>query len=197
MEPKKRHQEHNNTPIKFYLGCMTLAFGIFLIDLNLPLGIAGGVPYVALVLMAMWASKVRDIYLMAIIATTLTILGFYLSPSGGELSKVLANRALAILAIWISASFAIKAKFEFSRTLMAQNQLEESNAELGIRNKELNKVMSTIKTISGIIPICAWCSNQIKDGGEWVKLESYFEGRTDAQFSHGMCPKCIEKKLKS
>ncbi|ATX80153.1 hypothetical protein Ga0123461_1740 [Mariprofundus aestuarium] len=194
MEANKRHQEQNNTPIKFYLGSILLALGIFFIDLNLPLGIAGGVPYVALVLIAIWAPKVHHIYLMAIIGTILTILGFYLSPSGGELWKVLANRALALFAIWVAASFAIKSKLEFNRTLMAKEQLIKSLSELETRNRELNKAMGTIKTISGIVPICAWCSNQIKDDdGEWIKLEKYFEGHTNAQLSHGMCPNCSGK----
>ena len=76
MEPNKRHQEQNNTPIQFYFGSLVLALVIFYIDLNLPLGVAGGVPYVAIVLVAIWAPHVRHIYLMAILGTILTILGF-------------------------------------------------------------------------------------------------------------------------
>lgn len=56
-------------------------------------------------------------------------------------------------------------------------------------------ILATINNINGILPICAWCSNQIKnDDGEWVKLESYLEGRTDAIFSHGICPECTKKQ---
>ena len=194
MEPNKRHQEQNNTPIQFYFGSLVLALVIFYIDLNLPLGVAGGVPYVALVLVAIWAPKVRHVYLMAILGTILTILGFYLSPSGGELWKVLANRALALFAIWVAAGFAIKAKFEFNRFLMAQEQLTHSLADLEARNRELKTAMGTIKTISGIVPLCAWCSKKIKDdSGAWVNLEDFFEGHSDAKISHGMCPKCAEK----
>jgi PAS domain S-box-containing protein len=86
---------------------------------------------------------------------------------------------------------------DISDLKIAESKLKESHNELENRNGELKKAMATIKTISGIIPICAWCSNQIKDDGEWIKLETYFEGHTDAHFSHGMCPTCVEKHSKS
>ena len=58
-------------------------------------------------------------------------------------------------------------------------------------------ILATINNMNGILPICAWCSNQIKnDDGEWVKLENYIEGRTDAKFSHGICPECAEKQTR-
>jgi len=66
--------------------------------------------------------------------------------------------------------------------------------ELNKSNRELKRAMSTIKTISGVVPLCAWCGRQIKTGdGEWVRLEEYFEEKTDAQISHGICPSCQAK----
>ncbi|ATX80029.1 hypothetical protein Ga0123461_1616 [Mariprofundus aestuarium] len=66
--------------------------------------------------------------------------------------------------------------------------------QLETRNRELNDALSTIKTITGIVPLCAWCSKKIKDeSGDWVKLTTYFDGHTDAKLSHGMCPECAEK----
>ncbi|ATX81634.1 hypothetical protein Ga0123462_0764 [Mariprofundus ferrinatatus] len=65
---------------------------------------------------------------------------------------------------------------------------------LEVRNHELQNAIATIKTISGIVPLCAWCSKKIKDeSGEWVKLTTYFDGHTDAKLSHGMCPECAKK----
>jgi len=66
--------------------------------------------------------------------------------------------------------------------------------ELNKSNRELKRAMSTIKTISGVVPLCAWCGRQIKTGnGEWVRLEEYFEEKTDAHISHGICPRCQAK----
>ena len=54
-----------------------LATGIFLLDLSLPLGVAGGVPYVAVVLLALWLPRRRYTLLAAFACTGLTILGFF------------------------------------------------------------------------------------------------------------------------
>ena len=63
--------------------------------------------------------------------------------------------------------------------------------QLELRNRELEEAMTTIKTISGIVPICAWCHHQIRDTeGRWIRIEKYFETHTEATISHGMCPNC-------
>ncbi len=59
---------------------------------------------------------------------------------------------------------------------------------------ELQEVLATIKSLSGMIPICAWCGRKIRDEeGRWVQLEVYITERSEAQFSHGMCPDCAKK----
>jgi PleD family two-component response regulator len=84
------------------------------------------------------------------------------------------------------------------KQLQKANQLlEERIQELTQTNSELQKALHTIKTLSGLIPICAWCGRKIRDEeGGWVKLETYIEDRTEAVFSHGMCPDCGKKFLK-
>ena len=47
-----------------------------------------------------------------------------------------------------------------------------------------------IKTLHGLLPICAWCKNVRDDQGYWKQIESYVESHSDATFSHGMCPEC-------
>lgn len=78
----------------------SLAGVIVLVDLSLPLGVAGGVPYVVLVLLGWWFHKRRYIYLLAVVASVLTVAGYFWSPEGGIPWVVLANRFLALLAIW-------------------------------------------------------------------------------------------------
>ncbi len=62
-----------------------LAAAIFLLDLSLPLGVAGGVPYVALVLLGWWFSKSRYIFLFAAVSSVLTVMGYFYSPEGGSI----------------------------------------------------------------------------------------------------------------
>ncbi len=56
--------------------------------------------------------------------------------------------------------------------------------------------LSQVKTLSGLIPICASCK-KIRDGkGDWQRIEEYIEERTNAEFTHGLCPECFDKLLK-
>jgi CheY-like chemotaxis protein len=76
----------------------------------------------------------------------------------------------------------------------ANRVLEERNAELETRNAELEEAMDTIKTLSGLIPICAWCGRKVSDdSGQWVGLETYIETHSEVKFSHGICPDCLVK----
>jgi diguanylate cyclase (GGDEF)-like protein len=83
---------------------------IFTFDLMLPLGVAGGVPYVAVVLLGLWLPQPSQTYLLAVVSSVLTILGFYFSPEGGILWVVLTNRGLALFAIWASAFLVVVTK---------------------------------------------------------------------------------------
>lgn len=95
---------------KLYIICGILALAIFTIDLQIPLGVAVGVPYILVVLVSLWSPKSNFVIILAVICSLLTLLGLYLSPSGGELWKVLSNRGLAIFAIWVTALLALRWK---------------------------------------------------------------------------------------
>jgi PAS domain S-box-containing protein len=58
---------------------------------------------------------------------------------------------------------------------------------------ELKKTLAHVKTLSGLIPICAWCKSVRSDTGYWQSVEQYVRKHSDASFSHGMCPSCAEK----
>ncbi|MBU2649270.1 PAS domain S-box protein [bacterium] len=57
---------------------------------------------------------------------------------------------------------------------------------------ELEKALKSIKTLSGLLPICASCKKIRDDKGYWNQIESYIETHSEALFSHGICPKCAE-----
>lgn len=59
--------------------------------------------------------------------------------------------------------------------------------------KELQSALKDIRTLSGLIPICASCKKIRDDKGYWNQVEIYIEDRSDAQFSHGICPDCRDK----
>jgi len=105
----------------FVLAVVILGF-----DLLTPLGVAGGVPYVALVMLCLWAKHSACSYLTAATGTVLTLVGYFLSPEGGVHWVVLTNRALAILAIWAVALFSAKRITELKRRELAQKQLQHA-----------------------------------------------------------------------
>lgn len=58
---------------------------------------------------------------------------------------------------------------------------------------KLQEALEKIKTLKGIIPICASCKKIRDDKGYWNQLESYIEEHSEANFSHGICPDCVQK----
>lgn len=58
---------------------------------------------------------------------------------------------------------------------------------------ELKEALSTVKTLSGLLPICASCKKIRDDNGYWNQIESYIQTYSEAEFSHGICPDCVKK----
>jgi len=60
---------------------------------------------------------------------------------------------------------------------------------------DLQKALSEIKTLRGILPICAYCKKIRDDEGLWKQLEAYISEHSEAEFTHGACPECAQKAL--
>ena len=86
------------------------------------------------------------------------------------------------------------------RTLDLARANEELNKDIELRKKmaeereELVKKMmaalAEVKTLSGLLPMCSKCKSIRDDRGYWKRIEAYISEHSDAQFSHGLCPKC-------
>ncbi len=74
---------------------------------------------------------------------------------------------------------------------------EQARYNLEIRSEELERLVvartAEIKTLHGILPICASCKKIRTDDGAWQGLEEYISHHTDAEFSHGICVDCMEQ----
>ena len=68
--------------------------------------------------------------------------------------------------------------------------LEEDKKRLLI---DLQKALSHVKRLSGLLPICASCQKIRDDKGYWTKVADYISEHSEATFTHGMCPECAEK----
>ncbi len=58
---------------------------------------------------------------------------------------------------------------------------------------ELQDALTKVKTLSGLLPICAFCKNIRDDGGYWHQVEAYIKEHSEANFSHGVCPDCAKE----
>ncbi len=57
---------------------------------------------------------------------------------------------------------------------------------------ELQEALANIKTLKGLLPMCAWCKKIRDDQGYWNKVESYIRDHSDVSFTHGICPDCLK-----
>ena len=59
--------------------------------------------------------------------------------------------------------------------------------------QELTDALAHVKTLSGLLPICASCKKIRDDKGYWQQVETYIKDRSDADFTHGICPECVKR----
>ncbi|MEW6743053.1 MAG: response regulator transcription factor [Planctomycetota bacterium] len=69
----------------------------------------------------------------------------------------------------------------------------ELQAALARRVAELQDALEHVKTLQGLVPICMHCHRIRSDRDAWEKLEEYVEAHSEAEFSHSVCPQCLEK----
>ncbi len=71
-----------------------------------------------------------------------------------------------------------------------RKQIEEERQRL---ISELQEALSKVKTLSGLLPICASCKKIRDDKGYWNQIESFISEHSEAEFSHGICPECAAR----
>jgi DNA-binding response OmpR family regulator len=64
---------------------------------------------------------------------------------------------------------------------------------LASRVGELETALADVRKLKGLLPICMYCKSIRDDQDYWRQIEDYIHAETGADFSHGICPKCMEK----
>lgn len=82
---------------------------------------------------------------------------------------------------------------ELKARLAIGRRVVELQSALSGRVQELEDALAHIKKLQGILPICMHCHMIRTDEASWEKIEEYIEEHSEAQFSHGLCPDCLEK----
>jgi phosphoserine phosphatase RsbU/P len=80
---------------------------------------------------------------------------------------------------------------ELSARLSVGRRVVELQQSLAERVAELERTLTQVKTLQGLIPICAWCKKVRNDANYWQQVEDYIGEHSDARFSHGICPDCF------
>lgn len=81
----------------------------------------------------------------------------------------------------------LRARIEVGR------QLIEARIALNEKVEELELALKEVRTLKGIVPICASCKNVRDDQGYWNRVETYLNEHTEAEFSHAVCPDCMKR----
>jgi CheY-like chemotaxis protein len=72
-------------------------------------------------------------------------------------------------------------------------QLHQQRLQLEHMVKELRTALDNVKTLSGLIPICSHCKKIRNDAGFWDSVEHFIAQHSDVDFSHAICPDCMQK----
>ena len=84
----------------------------------------------------------------------------------------------------------IIAGIEAVRDITERKKIEAERERLV---QELKETLAKVRVLSGMLPICAWCKKVRDDKGYWKKVETYIEEYSDASFTHGICPECLDR----
>lgn len=110
--------------------------------------------------------------------------GEYLTVTGNVLTQMSANFSPAI-----DSDGSVSGVIGIFEDI-TERKLVEKDRERLIR--ELKDALSKIKTLSGLIPICASCKRVRDDKGYWSQIEAYIRDHSQIDFSHGLCPDCAK-----
>jgi hypothetical protein len=84
----------------------------------------------------------------------------------------------------------IEGSSTIARDITSRKLAEKERDEL---LSSLQDALANIKTLSGLLPICSACNKIRNDAGSWERIETYIRDRSDADFTHSICPDCAKK----
>ena len=135
-------------------------------------------------------SKLSMWHILVVCIVTAELLTFFISFIA---SHILWGKMSAdVLIIGVIDSFLVSLAI-VSVLLFFIRTITKLYEKLRTQNKELSLATSEINTLQGIIPICMHCKQIRDDKGFWQRVETYIEERSDAAFSHGICPGCFSE----
>lgn len=84
---------------------------------------------------------------------------------------------------------------ELKSRIRAGERVIELEDKLRTKISDLEETLALVKTLKGLVPICAWCKKIRDDADYWQDVEVYVQQHSAAEFSHSICPACLEKEF--
>ena len=85
---------------------------------------------------------------------------------------------------------------ELEARLLVAARVVKLQQRLADRVQELEDALKRVRQLQGLLPICAYCKRIRDDQNYWSQVETYIAEHADVQFSHGICPSCLETVMK-
>jgi DNA-binding response OmpR family regulator len=84
---------------------------------------------------------------------------------------------------------------ELQARIQVGARVVQLQTELARRVKELEEALAQVKQLEGYLPICSYCKKIRDDKDYWQQIEGYIEARSEALFTHSVCPDCYQKYI--
>jgi K+-sensing histidine kinase KdpD len=143
------------------------------------------------VMMSSWWGGRRVGLITTAIATLVGVL-LFIRPFPEPISSLQDQTLVALFALEGCGISFLAGQLHAQRAKAIQEALDATRA----RN-ELQTALEQVRTLRGLIPMCAWCKKIRNDSGYWEQLELYLKNHSEADFTHGMCPDCARKQTEA
>ncbi len=122
---------------------------------------------------------------------TVIIWDHYLHSDSPLDRGIVSNLVLMMGVLFSAAAGLFTWSLERSHGIL-ETEVELRTHDLRQRNESLEKALKEIKTLRGLLPVCASCKKIRDDTGYWHEMETYFQKHSEVAFSHGLCSTCME-----
>lgn len=150
-EDKNKLDWGNSSQFRLHFTCGFLALVVLIADFLIPLGVATGVAYIAVALVSLRSPQEQFAIVVALICTVLVVIGYYGSPKSEiPVYQVYTNRALSILAIWVTTILAMIQREKNNLLHKERLRIMESMREIEMQQEKLKVLRATMHTVQDI-----------------------------------------------
>ncbi len=121
---------------------------------------------------------------------TVTDLGQTLHDAEGMLITAAGGRVPVLKTV---VTIVLSGREHLLESFLDITRRKQAEEEQGRLIRELQEALAKVKTLSGLLPICASCKSIRDDKGYWQQIEAYVRQHSEAEFSHSLCPACAKK----